>query len=303
MEIVFSDCNLGVKGENFHYIFSYREAGLESLYKDGKQWLFRAPKPTFWRASTDNDKGSSFPYNSAEWMGADLFIKCVNIEVEIDNNKLSFADITAPNNNSLINSALRAADEMKITFTYKTATHIPATVLLSYRVDESGKIKTDFVYQGVKGLPSLPALGLRFIFPFSVSGYIYDGLSGETYPDRKKGGEEGVFEIKGMPITAYLVPQECQNHMDTKSLTVFHGEKKLDITMDTSPFPFSLLPYTALELESAYHQDELPETGRSVLSIYAKVRGVGGINSWGADVREKYHIAADEDYSMSFYIS
>lgn len=303
MEIVFSDCNLGVRGENFRYIFSYKEAGLESLCKDGNEWLFRAPKPTFWRASTDNDKGSSFPYKSAEWMGADLFIKCVNIEVEVDSNKLSFADITAPNNNNLVNSSLRAASEMKITYTYKTATHIPATVLISYSVDGSGKIKTDFVYQGVKGLPDLPTLGLRFIFPFSVSGYIYEGLSGETYPDRMKGGKKGVFEIKGMPITPYLVPQECQNHMDTKNLTILYGDKKLNIEMDTSPFPFTLLPNTALELESAYHQEELPNSGRSVLSIYAKVRGVGGINSWGADVREKYHIPSDKDYSMSLHIS
>jgi beta-galactosidase len=33
------------------------------------------------------------------------------------------------------------------------------------------------------------------------------------------------------------------------------------------------------------------------------VRGVGGVDSWGADVEEAYHIPADHDLSFSVKIS
>ena len=32
------------------------------------------------------------------------------------------------------------------------------------------------------------------------------------------------------------------------------------------------------------------------------VRGVGGIDSWGTDVEEPYHVSGEEDHSVSFRI-
>lgn len=68
-------------------------------------------------------------------------------------------------------------------------------------------------------------------------------------------------------------------------------------------FAFSCLPYTAEELENATHMEELPVARRTVLCILGKVRGVGGIDSWGRDVEAKYHILAAEDIDFSFKIS
>ena len=67
-------------------------------------------------------------------------------------------------------------------------------------------------------------------------------------------------------------------------------------------FAFSALPYKAEELENATHLEELPPARRTVLVIQGKVRGVGGINSWGADVEEAYHISAEEDHEFSFIV-
>ena len=72
--------------------------------------------------------------------------------------------------------------------------------------------------------------------------------------------------------------------------------------MDEGPFAFSCLPYTAEELENAMHHEELPPARRTVLCVYGAVRGVGGINSWGADVEEAYHLSAEEDMAFSFNI-
>ena len=60
LRVVYGDYTLGVHGKEFNYIFSYAQGGLESIVKNGYEWLYRCPKPTFWRALTDNDRGSKF---------------------------------------------------------------------------------------------------------------------------------------------------------------------------------------------------------------------------------------------------
>ena len=67
-------------------------------------------------------------------------------------------------------------------------------------------------------------------------------------------------------------------------------------------FAFSCLPYTAEELENATHQEELPPPRRTVVCILGAVRGVGGIDSWGSDVEEPWHISGESDIVYSFAI-
>ncbi len=69
------DGNLGVKGKNFEMLFSIAGAGPASLKVNGTEWLWRAPRPAFWRASTDNDRGCGFPLRAAAWMAADVFLR------------------------------------------------------------------------------------------------------------------------------------------------------------------------------------------------------------------------------------
>lgn len=79
------------------------------------------------------------------------------------------------------------------------------------------------------------------------------------------------------------------------SLTFVQGE-------DGEPFAFSCLPYTPEEIENATHPNELPPARRTVLTVCGAVRGVGGIDSWGSDVRPDYHIDAQENHEFSFRI-
>ena len=76
----------------------------------------------------------------------------------------------------------------------------------------------------------------------------------------------------------------------------------LRIEKNDKNFAFSCLPYTASEIENALHHEELPPARRTVLCVYGAVRGVGGIDSWGTDVEEEYHISAEDDKDYSFSI-
>lgn len=154
---------------------------------------------------------------------------------------------------------------------------------------------------------------MRFIMPTLATGFDYQGLSGETYPDRMAGASHGNFHIQGLPVTKYLVPQENGMHMQTNKLTITRnttqnnadtfGKFNLTIQQDKQPFNFSCIPYTAEELENATHIEELPLPRRTVLVIAGAVRGVGGIDSWGSDVEDQYHIDPEQDHEFSFIIN
>ena len=308
--IVIGDVTIGIQGQDFAYIFSVGMGGMESLYKDGKEWLYRAPRPAFWRAATDNDRGNGFVFRSAVWSAADRFVRCVKVTARMDEQEISMPP--APENNKY--NGDETCDRFEISYTYETPT-VPVTeVTVSYLVESDGRIHVQVDYLGKQGLPELPVLGLRFLMPTAAEGYTYEGLSGETYPDRMAGGIPGVYEVQGLPVTPYMVPQDCGMHMQTKWLEIVRktsldntdrGERssRLKITAEEGKhFAFSCLPYTAQELENAMHHEELPPARRTVVSILGAVRGVGGIDSWGADVEDPYHISGEQNISYGFWI-
>ena len=310
LRIVYGDYTLGVHGEGFDYIFSYSQGGLESIMKNGYEWLYRCPKPTFWRALTDNDRGSSFHIKSGSWLAADMFIGCTKVEVITDG--VSQGKPCAPDNNRYGGDVL--ADNVVVKFEYTTVTTPATTVEVIYDVDNEGRITVKVSYKGVKGLPQLPVFGLRFIMPTLADKYMYEGLSGETYPDRMAGATHGVYEVDDLSLTPYLVPQECGMRMETDWVEITrhtslnnsrkdNSKQVLKIEKADKPFAFSCLPYTASEIENAMHHEELPPARRTVLCVYGAVRGVGGIDSWGSDVEADYHISAEEDITYSFVIS
>lgn len=312
--IVYGDATLGIYGSNggkkFHYIFSYVTGGPESLVINDMEWLYRSPRPCFWRATTDNDRGNGFSVKSAVWTASDLFISSSAVSVEVDGKEISLP--IAPENNRY--SGGEEAEKIRITYIFETNTMPSTQVRVSYEVEETGKIRVQVHYYGKKELPQLPAFGLRFVMPTCAGKFVYEGLSGETYPDRKAGAIRGIYEVEGLPVTPYLVPQECGMHMDTDWVEIYRNtaldnrkkertEQKIRFQADREQFAFSCLPYTALELENATHMEELPPARRTVLCIYGAVRGVGGIDSWRTDVGSDYQIDAGRDIVFSFSIS
>ncbi len=281
LTVIHGDVNLGVKGKDFSVIFSYADHGPVSLVYKNTEWIYRPLYPAFWRGTTENDKGNGFPVRSSVWCGLDQFLRCSGHEVE------------------------ESQDCVTIAYEFRTGTEPEAVIRVSYQVDASGTIQVKTRYEGAKGLPELPLFGLRFTMPFPAEKYQWLGLSGETYPDRKKGGAFGMWEGT-LEKPDYLVPQEYGSHTDTRWVKLYskgEGEPALKITMaGGKPFIFSALPYTPHELESAMHKEELPRIRRTVVSVLAEMRGVGGIDSWGSDVEEAYHVSAEDQKEYEFTI-
>lgn len=278
------DGNLGVKGNGFEILFSYTEGGPVSLRMGGAEWLWRAPRPSVWRAATDNDRGCGFPQRSAAWLAADTLAKAGKPEI-------------------LEQSA------QKVVLRYNFALPaVPGTeAVLTYTVTDRGALEVEAVYHGAAGAPELPCFGVTFQTAAPVAATRWTGLSGETYPDRYKGAEFGCHE-EVPHIEPHLVPQECGLHLQTRRAVLQQRDARgrttaaLELQSCGEPFAFRALPNTAQELEAAQHISELPDTGRTSVTVLGAMRGVGGIDSWGTDVEDAYRLDGAADYTTRFRI-
>ena len=72
--------------------------------------------------------------------------------------------------------------------------------------------------------------------------------------------------------------------------------------MANTPLAFSAVPYTPQQLEQAAHVEELPRPVRTTVTLCRAMRGVGGIDSWGSDVEQPYHVDSGQDQNLSFHI-
>ena len=279
LRITHGDGALGVRGEDFELLFSYPEGGPVSLRTDGHEWLWRAPRPAYWRAPTENDLGNSFAADSSIWAAADSWQKCGDIQVLEE-----------------------SGEKVSVRFTY-TAPVLPGLPTdVTYTVEDTGSLTMTVHYYGGPNRPGLPLLGLRFETPEPMERVEWLGLSGETYPDRKRGGVFG-WHSEAPHIPAYLVPQECGCHADTRAAVLRARDgSRMILEMADRPFAFSAIPYTPQQLEQAAHVEELPVPVRTVVTLCAAMRGVGGIDSWGSDVEEAYQIGGEEDITFSFRI-
>ena len=119
----------------------------------------------------------------------------------------------------------------------------------------------------------------------------YGNGPAETYWDRQHGAKLGIYQNKVADNMAqYLVPQECG------AMTAVRWAKVVDrkgrgllFTADAAkPMFFSALPYTPHEMESAKHPYELPPVHYTVIRAMGEQMGVGGDDSWGANVHPEY---------------
>ncbi len=282
--VIHGDVNLGVKGPGFLVLFSKTEGGMVSLCYGGKEWITRPPMPSYWRAATDNDRGNGFGLASSMWLAADQFWQYNNSQIEIR----------------------EEPEKVTVSYVYGLPVHPAAKTQVTYVVYPDGKIQVKARFFGQKGLPQLPLFGMRWKMTSEVNQFQYYGYGPEeNYSDRAWGARLGIFQ--GTPtgnLSHYLKPQECGGREGVRWLALTDaGGHKIKITAADTPFSMNVLPYTAQELESAMHEEELPVPPHyTVVSILGAQRGVGGDDSWGAPVHPEYCISAEEDQTVEFVI-
>lgn len=289
--LVQSPHNIGVKGEDFHVLFSVLNGGLVSYCYGGREMLAGIPKPNFWRAPTDNDTGNLMPQRYAQWKAASLY---ATHKYEEDGR----VKIKAPQVEQL-------QDRVKVSFTYFLPTAPGCECVLAYEVYGDASVRVSLDYAGNAALPALPEFGVLFKLDADYDNLSWYGLGeSETYADRKRGAKLSVYSNKVADnMAAYLVPQECGNKEGVRyaKLTDMRGRGLLFEAEQTEGYmSFSALPYTPQQMEEAMHAYELPQVQHSVVRVNKALMGVGGDDSWGARTHEEYLLPADKPLHFSF---
>lgn len=194
---------------------------------------------------------------------------------------------------------------VKVFFEY-TLPVIPATTVdIVFTVRAPGIIRVDYHYHGKAGLPELPLIGMCFKLYDQVDRFEYLGRGPlENYIDRKDGAKIDVYDcLVKDNLSPYLVPQECGNRCDLRYLAITdEKDQGICFKMIDQPFEATVLPYSLQTLEAAMHQEELPKSYFTFVTILAAQMGVGGDDSWGAPILEEYCIKGEEDVEYAFEI-
>ncbi|MBR4022939.1 MAG: DUF4981 domain-containing protein [Ruminococcus sp.] len=281
-EIVYGDFCIGIHGENFSMQFDKREGGVSSLIYDGKEYITRAPKISFFRAYTDNDTGAGYPYENAQWQIAGRCAKLMGYDTKEN------------------------ADSLEVTFKFLAPTVPSFEYKVTYIAYFDGRLGVKAEYPGVKGLSDMPVFAMDFKMKKQYDKFTFYGMGpDENYIDRNNGARLGVYTLTALEnFTKYLNPQECGNRTGVRYVNVYEENGAgLNFKANKQPFEMSVLPYNAYELVGAMHRDELPDPTYTWVRIAAKQMGVGGDDSWGAPVHKEFKINSEEAMTLEFTIT
>lgn len=158
----------------------------------------------------------------------------------------------------------------------------------------------DFTLTVPKGLPGLSRVGLMFGVPGTPATRVSWHGAGphENYSDRKASAAIGEYAMTVAELndSGYIRPQECGHRTATDRLVVG------GVTI-TGNFEWNVQPWTVFDQEKAGHAEELPAPdGKLRVYLDAAMRGVGGDDSWGADVHEPYRLDGARTYRLKFSV-
>jgi len=267
---------------DYKAVFGSNRGGLRYTYKD-KEIFNGNPEPNFWRAPTDNDFGAGMQKSLNIWRNPSARIESTNVT-----EKDGCATVTVIYNLRDVSSTLK----------------------VEYTMLKDGKlnIKSTFDTQR-KDLPEMPRFGLLFQLPYSYSNIKWYGRGpGESYVDRKTSSLIGLYESTvAEQFHPYIRPQETGNKTDVRwmSLTDKSGFG-IKITGD-QPVSCTALNYDSEDLDPGFskkqqHPVDVVPQYRVFLSVDLFQRGVGGLNSWGAQPMREY-VYRPGLYTYSFTIS
>ena len=318
-----------VTGTNFSATFSRTVGTLTSLQFGGREMLAQktnevsGPVLQLFRAPTDNDKGfgkwlardwrstglsnltqhvESFEVTNVNSGAFKIFISTTNTATVITTNSVkndatndvagdeADTETNVETNNAITSVSVTNAVTGAIT---NTATKIIYRLKTAWTIHADGSLEmeNEFLPLGKK-LPPLPRVGIVMSLAKEFGNVRWLGRGpDENYSDRKDATDMGVW---ASPVTQqyvpYVRPQENGNHEDTTWLELADANGNgLNISAMENPFSFSALHFTANDLASTRHNFELKPRAEIILSLDAKMCGLGN-SSCGPGVLEKFSV-------------
>jgi beta-galactosidase len=279
--------SLKIISEDVVVRFERRERNQLYSIKVGDQELLSKPmRLNFWRALTDNDRGSRAGSRLGCWRDAgDTPGIFNNTKWSIENYKI-----------------LNDGKKVVVTSGATVCTQPESKAQVVYTITSQG-IEIDMQFFPDSSLPEIPEVSVLFELPADFENVTYLGAGpDENYIDRCNASQIGLYNttVNDMFVD-YLKPQECGNRTGVRYATIV-GDKKVFSLVAEPVMELNVCHYLPKEIENTWHKKDLPKYDKTVVRCIARQQGVGGYDSWGAHCNDKYKNKTDKTYRLKFQI-
>jgi beta-galactosidase len=280
LEVLEEDGQITVSGDGFTARFDVATGTIASLVSEDTELLRAGPRPNFWRAPTDNDRGNDFPERCAPW------------KVATGNWLVTGSAVETP-----------SPAEVKVRFE-GSFPDIGSTNQVVYTVLGNGEIIVEHSFTPGDGeLPEVPRFGMQMVVPGGFETVTWYGRGPhESYWDRKAGARVGMwFGTVDEQFVDYSEPQENGNKTDVRWVSLTNENGAGFLVTGEPLIAFSAHHYTTDDLETAKHSYEMEYREDITLNIDMQQTGVGGDDSWGARTHDEYTLWPEPmSYSFRF---
>ena len=267
---------LKIGNKEFDVEFSAVSGEMISLKYKGEEMLLAGLQPNFWRPSIDNDVPSG------------LLSRCIGWKEPMKNSKLLKLDMQVEPDSSLV---IVVADYY--------LQEQESVIQMTYHILGNGIIKVEMTFTpGNKPLSEMPRFGMRMILTKEYDRMSWLGRGPhENYADRKMSAAVGVYQ-SGVweQYHPYVRAQETANKCDTRWFSLCNTEGEGLLFVGTEPLSVSAwnfmqddINYVPFEIERR-HGGSIKKRDLVWVNIDLLQMGVGGDNSWGAQVHPEYTI-------------
>lgn len=279
--------SLRVMSDDVNIRFERRERNQLVSIKVGGEELLQGPmRFNFWRALTDNDRGTRAGSRLGCWRDAgDTPGIYNNTKWSIENYKI-----------------LDGGKKVVVVSGATVCTQPECKGQVVYTITSKG-MEVDMQFFPNDTLPEIPEVGLLFELPPDFENLTYLGAGPEeNYIDRCNATQIGLYNTTVTDLyTDYLKPQECGNRTGVRYATLV-GQKKVFSLVAEPVMELNVSHWLPKEIENTWHGKDLPPVTKTVVRCIARQQGVGGYDSWGAHCNEKYKNKTDKTYRLKFQI-
>lgn len=279
--------SLRVISDDVNVRFERRERNQLYSIKVGGEELLSAPmRLNFWRALTDNDRGTRAGSRLGCWRDAGDTPGIFNsTKWSINNYKV-----------------LEDGKKVIITGGATVCTQPESKAQVIYTITSKG-MEVDLQFYPDASLPEIPEVSVLFELPKDFENLTYLGNGPEeNYIDRCNAAKIGLYNTTVNDLWVdYLKPQECGNRTGVRYATLV-GNKKVFSVVAEPQMELNVCHYLPKEIEDVWHQKDMPEYNKTVVRLIARQQGIGGYDSWGAHCNDMYKNKTDKTYRLKFQI-
>ena len=266
-----------VKGNDGFYVsFDAKNGEMTALNYNGKNLVKEGLQANFWRSLTDNDVANGTDVRCRTWKnaGKNAVLKSIDLQESADKKM----------------ATVIASYDLK---------EQESTIQVVYRIRPNGAVNVAMHFTpGKKQLPEMPRLGMRMILPAEYDQMTWLGRGPqENYADRKDFAAIGLYSASVWnQFHPYVRAQETANKCDVRWVALRNqagegmlvtGGEPLSVSAWNSPMEdFLYRPFDSGRL----HGGSIEKKDMVWLNIDHMQMGVGGDNTWGAQVHPEYTI-------------